>query len=285
MNNFPEQSIITSGSQSDFRIPTIDPLETRSRFADIISAIARTRKVMVLCGDVASRGAQLPVSFYTAYLHQRFRPPTDTSIGLSKSLDTLVPVNYDGVTRKLSVRNLLKECSPAHVRPEDLHTGKLAAYNRALTSRRIASRQAPSNLFLQYLGLLHDRGHLVTCVTTSFDGFEAEVREGIAKKIVALYGSNRTLRCSTRGCPGLSATETMALDEPMSAEGVAPCKSCTSKCKPRFPRLSLSAYSILDHASVALPYGRGRQLSADDCLSQIRRRPKPDAQVPTRPAP
>ncbi|KAG8791750.1 hypothetical protein FRC12_008231 [Ceratobasidium sp. 428] len=205
MDNFSEQCIITSARQNDFRIPTVDPLQTRSRFADIISAIARTRRLMILCGDAASHGAEMP------------------------SLDTPVPVNYDGVTRKLSVRNLLKECSPVHVRPEELQTSKLAAYNRAMTDRRAAARRAPDNMFLRYLGLLHDKGHLVTCVTTSFDGFEAEVRDGISDKIVEMYGSNKTLRCSTRGCSGLSSEETMALDAQMFAEGVAPCRNCTSK--------------------------------------------------------
>ncbi|KAG8720297.1 hypothetical protein FRC09_009790 [Ceratobasidium sp. 395] len=234
MDSFSEQCIITSASQNDFRIPTVDPLEAQSRFADIVSAIARTRRLMILCGDAASHGAEMP------------------------SLDTPVPVNHDGMTRKLSVRNLLKECSPAHVRPEELQASKLSAYNRAMTDRRAAARRAPDNMFLRYLGLLHDKGHLVTCVTTSFDGFEADVRDGISDKIVELYGSNKTLRCSTRACSGLTSEETMALDERMLAEGTAPYTK-TSKARRTGTEATRALRPALqDTLTVSMEIGDGR---------------------------
>jgi NAD-dependent SIR2 family protein deacetylase len=149
-----------------------------------------------------------------------------------------VLVQYEAESRRQSLYSLLKECSPAHVRPEELPSSKLAAYNSAMAQRRVAARQADRNLFLDFLVRIFKEDRLMTCMTTSFDGLEARSCDGHSDKVVMLYGDNRILRCCTRMCQFMSEEETKSLDEEMCSTGLVLCKGCTQK----------SAYTAAFHA-------------------------------------
>ncbi|KAG8739123.1 hypothetical protein FRC10_006121 [Ceratobasidium sp. 414] len=206
MDSLAPQRIISSGAR-DNRFNSLDPRQHPSRFKDIVAGIARTGKMMIMCGDVALAGTGI------------------------QSLDTTTPVKYEAESRQVTLRALLKECSPAQVRPEELPANKLAAYSRAMAERRVASRHAGSNRFLDFLVRVLEEGRLVECMTTSFDGLEAGLRSDLAEKVVMLYGDNRRLRCCTRLCRGIPEEGTKALDRDLTSGSLVICPGCDQRNK------------------------------------------------------
>ncbi|KAG9098611.1 hypothetical protein FS749_003391, partial [Ceratobasidium sp. UAMH 11750] len=207
MDSPAPEKILSSGSRSENRFHSLNPQQHPSRFADVIAGIARTSKMMILCGDVALAGTGL------------------------QSLDVTTSVQYEAGSRQVALRTLVKECSPTQVRPEELPTNKLAAYNRAMAERRVASRHARPNPFLKFLVRLHEEGRMAACVTTSFDGLEAGLRTELAEKVVMLYGDNRRLRCCTSRCQGMSEEEARSLDHDLISGRLVICQSCDQKNK------------------------------------------------------
>ncbi|KAB5587610.1 Hydrocephalus-inducing protein [Ceratobasidium theobromae] len=200
------QNIVSSSTCPSDRLRPINPRKHPSRFSEIVSAIARTESMIILSGDVAlSNAGLLP-------------------------LDTSIPVPNDQAdTRRVTLSNLLRDCDPSTVRPEEVPASKLALLNSAMAYRRILARKAKSNTFLDFLKRMSDEDRLMFCVTTSFDGLEAESATGLADKVIMLRGDNRVLRCCSRGCETMSIDETMLLDMAMSNLGTVLCPGCSKK--------------------------------------------------------
>ncbi|EUC54501.1 hypothetical protein RSOL_052980, partial [Rhizoctonia solani AG-3 Rhs1AP] len=155
-------------------VQTLTPSDNPTRFSEVLATIARTQKMMILCGEnVCLAEGLLPVG----------APLSGQRAG-------------QGVPNTL--RGLLVECSPTTIPAEQLPADKLAALNLVMTRRRIAARSAPLTTFHDLLGQLFDQDRLVSCVTGSFDGVEERCRPGFSDRLVMLYGDNRQLRCYTK---------------------------------------------------------------------------------------
>ncbi|KAB5589098.1 Hydrocephalus-inducing protein [Ceratobasidium theobromae] len=200
------QNIVSSSTRPSDRLRPINPQKHPSRFLEIISAIAQTESMIILSGDVAlSNTGLLP-------------------------LDVPIPINHSQADpRHITLNSLLRDCDPSIVRPENLPASKLALLNSTMAHRRILARRAKSNTFLDFLKRISDENRLKFCVTTSFDGLEAESTASLADKAIMLRGDNRVLRCCSRGCETMSVEGTKLLDMIMSNSGTALCPGCIKK--------------------------------------------------------
>ncbi|KAG8728171.1 hypothetical protein FRC10_005244 [Ceratobasidium sp. 414] len=167
-----------------------------ARVKQIVNGVSRTKKMMILCGDVATQESSLP------------------------SLDDPVEVSYGRETRRVPLRNLIRDLKPSRESPaEDQNRFVVASLNRAMAERRVAARSVQPGVFSRFMSHMSRIGRLAQGVTTSFDGLEAAHDPLLAEKMVMLHGDNRQLRCYRRTCKGLSETEVRALDGLLSSMG------------------------------------------------------------------
>ncbi|KAG9126804.1 hypothetical protein FRC07_001877 [Ceratobasidium sp. 392] len=168
--------------------PVLSSEKHPARFAQMINAVARTRRVLIICGDSASRECGLP------------------------TVEEAVDVHYGAETRRVSLRTLLRDCAPTTVSPDVVDTRLLISMNKAMATRRALARSSPAGTFYQFLARTCAEGRLVGCLTDGFDGLETRGDPALEQKTVMLHGDNRVLRCCRRSCQGLSEADTLALD-------------------------------------------------------------------------
>ncbi|KAG9075014.1 hypothetical protein FRC06_010324, partial [Ceratobasidium sp. 370] len=165
-----------------------------ARVRQIVNGISRTKKLMILCGDVAAQESNLP------------------------GLDDPVDVSHGRETRRTPLRSLIRNLKPSKESPaENQNRFVVASLNRAMTERRIAARSARPGTFSRFMSHLNRIGKLVLGVTTSFDGLEAAHDPLMAEKMIMLHGDNRQLRCYRRTCKGLSEADVDKLDGLLSS--------------------------------------------------------------------
>ncbi|KAG8724032.1 hypothetical protein FRC09_000707 [Ceratobasidium sp. 395] len=206
--------------------------EQPTRFDQVLRAIARTKNILVLCGDSATADAGIP------------------------PLDASVDYMIGSEPRRRPLRDLIQECSPRKVSADNLSVRMLVGLNRAMAARRAAARLAPRSRFQELLAVLNEKEKLVQCLTTAVDGLEAGQDERIDRKTTRLFGDNRRLLCLAKACKSLDPMETATLDEKLmsapsgSATGndFGPvCKDCKQKCELRLqPHLWLPMTVLLD---------------------------------------
>ncbi|KAG8715073.1 hypothetical protein FRC08_011025 [Ceratobasidium sp. 394] len=160
-----------------------------ARMRQIVDAVSRTRKMMILCGDVAARELSLP--------------------GLDESVD----VCYGEESRRAPLRSLIRDLKPTRESPaENQNRFMVASLNLAMAERRVAARSAQPGAFSGFISRMNQIGKLALCATTGFDGLEAAHDPLLAEKMVMLHGDNRQLRCYRRACKGLPEDEVGRLD-------------------------------------------------------------------------
>jgi hypothetical protein len=155
-------------------------------------------------------------------------------------IDDSVDIVHGLQKRRLPLRSLLRECSPAIIPADNLDPRLLASLNSVMAARRVAARSAAASGFHRFLTRMFVEGRLERCLTTSFDGLEACGDPALESKTIMLHGDNRVLRCCRRGCPGVSEEETAELDDTLLnpfASGDSPdfpgqlCGECYKKCE------------------------------------------------------
>jgi hypothetical protein len=219
--------------------PIYSPESHPARFEQMVNAIARTQKLLVLCGGSATSECGLPVRFYIFILH----PCSLAHFVPLEALDDPVDVLLGSQKRRTPLRSLLHDCSPATVPADDLDPRLLAALNQAMAARRVAARSAPPSQFHHFLDRMCTVGKLVSLLTTSIDGLEARGDPVLEALTVMLHGDNRVLRSSRRGCSGESQADTSKLDDTLlhpfmfgdSVDHPGPlCEACLKKREQRW---------------------------------------------------
>ncbi|KAG9099553.1 hypothetical protein FRC06_005156 [Ceratobasidium sp. 370] len=203
---------MASTTDTSYLPPVSSPETLPARFEQLLNAVARTKKMLVLCGDSASRQASLPL------------------------VEAPVDVPHGSETRRTALRTLLRQCSPATVPPDSLDPRVLAGLNAAMTCRRIAARSAPARSFHGFLARMCAQGKLAGCLTTSFDGLEARGDPALEARTIMLHGDNRLVRCCRRNCSGMDQSDTIELDDrflnPVPSGNLGQlCNSCSKKHK------------------------------------------------------
>ncbi|QRV80704.1 hypothetical protein RhiJN_08719 [Ceratobasidium sp. AG-Ba] len=107
----------------------VRPEAAPARLAQVIDAIARTRHIMIACGDTLTREASIT------------------------GIEDPVDVYYGRETRRSSLQTLLRECSPLQTSPDTLDQRLLASLNAAMAKRRIAARNCEAGPFLHFDGV------------------------------------------------------------------------------------------------------------------------------------
>jgi hypothetical protein len=216
--------------------PLYSPESNPARFEQLVNAIARTQKILVLCGDSATGESGLPVSFASSTILMY----NLTRKALSQSIDHSVEIILGAQKRRTPLRTLLRDCSPATTPADDLDPRLLANLNRAMAARRVAARSVPASCFHSFLARLCESGKLLGILTTSFDGLEAHGDPVLEAKTTMLHGDNRVLRCCRRGCSTESQADTAKLDgkllDPFASGDTSDelghlCGACFKKCE------------------------------------------------------
>ncbi|QRW13705.1 SIR2 family transcriptional regulator [Ceratobasidium sp. AG-Ba] len=178
----------------------VRPEAAPARLAQVIDAIARTRHIMIACGDTLTREASIT------------------------GIEDPVDVYYGRETRRSSLQTLLRECSPLQTSPDTLDQRLLASLNAAMAKRRIAARNCEAGPFLQFLSNLRTQGRLTAYLTTSFDGVEAVLNPDVDDRVFRLHGDNRTVRCCRTLCVAQSDEASAVYDDPRRERTLKKCR-------------------------------------------------------------
>ncbi|KAG8710719.1 hypothetical protein FRC11_004196 [Ceratobasidium sp. 423] len=195
-----------------------------ARFNAVIEAIAKTEKIIFLCGPETSVASGMPA------LTQTFSFSSNT------------------FKSQMPLRTMIADCL-AHDRDLFQHAeDQLAAYNKVMTARRIQARTASVNVFHQYFHRVFNEKHVVKYLTTSFDALEVSKKRIVESKVMRLHGDNRLLRCSTPGCPGVKEKESTSLDNSLLSGVTVTCSHCAQEAEnlvtSRRPAPATSSYYL-----------------------------------------
>ncbi|KAG9093506.1 hypothetical protein FS749_014268 [Ceratobasidium sp. UAMH 11750] len=167
-----------------------------TRIGEITAAIARTPKMIIMCGPGVS-GA--------------------------------VPLAYNGYTSATTLRAAIDDCSTLNPHAKQLSQNKLAAFSVAMTRLRMQARTAPLTSFLQFLQRAFSENRVACCLTENFDGLEERGASQADCRVVMINGDNRRLRCCMPTCKGVDPRQAAELDMQLLSAELVPCPDCTAE--------------------------------------------------------